>query len=231
MKQPFHQGKPYNYKTQQATCLHVVFLGNRQRLKRAPKGEQKQDAAKSVAGIKHKHINNVISTQVGSPWIGVFVSKNRLSAHLKRNTVSTSKEIECPLQKRHIKKPSFCFMIWYTAAVVSWCRDSHYEDKTVIWPSWLYDGDSWVLLWRHLYIDARPWKTNDMISTHQFNSLLEMIIKTALNIYAKNLQIRFTNLAPVDFIYLIHMYGYYICIYICVCVFVYKFPYLLQGTR
>ena len=109
MKQPFHQGKPYNYKTQQATCLHVVVLGNRQRLKRAPKGERKQDAAKSVAGIEHKHINNFISTQVGSPRIGVFVSKNRRSAHFKRNTVSTSKEIECPLQKRHIKMPSFCF--------------------------------------------------------------------------------------------------------------------------
>ena len=47
---------------------------------------------------------------------------------------------------------------------------------------------------------------------------LKMIIETALNIYAKRLQIRFTNLAPIDFIYLIHMYVYYICIYMCACV-------------
>ena len=81
MEQLFHQGTPYHYKTQTATCLYAVVFWNWQRL------------IMLIKESKNK-IDSFISTQVGSPWISVFVSNSKKgrSAHFRRDAVSNFRD-------------------------------------------------------------------------------------------------------------------------------------------
>ena len=156
-------------------CFVEVAKANK-----ANKGERKQDAAKSVAGIKHKPIGNFISTQVGSPRISVFVS-------------NSEERTQCPLQKRHsvqfkgdtVIMPSFCFMVRYTAAVVS--LDVVIPIKKIRLSSDLLSfmmairGYCYGGIFISMRDPGRPMIWFQLISLIPY---LIMIIETALDIYA-----------------------------------------------